>query len=98
MKGTNKEKRVVFRCRKCRFSLLIYPDNSLLSAHGNLVNLKDNSNSCKIEFNDLTPEQVQLKCASFSQDVFYIQEVNIPQWMTSCINRVCKLGNNKFII
>lgn len=81
--------KVVFRCRKCRFCLLIYPDNYLLSAHGKLMNLKNSSNSSKIEFDDLTPKLVQSSCASFCQDVFYIQEVNIPQWITDCINRVC---------
>uniref|UniRef100_A0A1B6KFU7 Uncharacterized protein n=1 Tax=Graphocephala atropunctata TaxID=36148 RepID=A0A1B6KFU7_9HEMI len=76
---------VVFKCKKCRTILLNYPEITLLSAHGWEMVLKQSASVSKIEFIDTKSEGT--RCSSFDQDVFYISEVNMPQWITYCIDK-----------
>lgn len=80
--------KVVFKCRRCRFLLLNYPEISLISVHGQQLELKEHSNSAKIEFIENVSIEGSIPCSSFEQDVFYINEINIPQWITDCIDKV----------
>lgn len=84
--------KVIFKCRRCRLILLNYPEVSLISVHGQKVDLKGNSNSAKIEFVENFSKQDKSPCSSAEQDVIYINEINIPQWITDCIDKVGKFG------
>lgn len=80
--------KVIFKCRKCRKIVLNYPEISLISVHGQKVDLKENSNSAKIEFVENLSQQDKPPCSSVEQDVIYINELIIPQWITDCIDKV----------
>lgn len=80
--------KVIFKCRKCRKIVLNYPEISLISVHGQKVDLKENSNSAKIEFVENLSHQDKPPCSSLEQDVIYINELIIPQWITDCIDKV----------
>ncbi|XP_054259175.1 E3 ubiquitin-protein ligase RNF180-like [Macrosteles quadrilineatus] len=82
---------VIFKCRKCRTPLIDYPSYSLVNAHGHLIQLALNNNSPKIDFIDTTEqsgncEDSRNQCSSLKQDVFYIDDVNVPEWITLCID------------
>lgn len=81
--------KVIFKCRMCRQIVLNYPEISLISVHGQKLDLKVNSNSAKIEFvENLSQDKSPSPCSSVEQDVIYINEINIPQWITECIDKV----------
>lgn len=66
---------VIIKCRKCRTDLISHPENTILNIHGGTLNVYDK----ECIRNSVCNRDVK-------NDVFYIQETEMPEWIINTIN------------
>lgn len=71
------EMNITIKCRKCRTDLINQPTSTILNIHGEIMNFYDKkclrNSTCKSNVKD---------------DVFYIGETEMPEWIINSINEV----------
>lgn len=71
------EMNITIKCRKCRTELISHPEKTILNIHGNILNIYDKmcvrNSACK---------------SDVKNDVFYIDETEMPEWIINIINEV----------